>query len=389
MANIVLLTNELPPYRKSFFDKIVEYCKSIGCTFHVLTMTELEKGYNWNVKELKAPYVTTMKGWHLSVPFSVHINTEVTKQLKRLAPDVMVIGGSYMLPTVWLALHYARKHGIPCYMWNESHMNESREYGSLKLKLREAIRKGIYSKYDGFWSAGTLSDKLIKQYCRPEAKIHFVPNLIDNNLYDTAVAKNTANNSELRKKWNIPDGKKVVLIPARLLWVKGLHKFLPLLNEVEGKEDIVVLIPGTGNYQAEIEQAIAGSSVDIRLLGHQHQASMLELYSIADLFVLPSLSDANPLSCVEALWCRLPLLVSTLVGNYPEVVSEGVNGYVFDYADPIATKRKISAFINADNEWIAKAKETSYKKAQETYNPNKVVKPLIDTILTENNLTAE
>lgn len=50
---------------------------------------------------------------------------------------------------------------------------------------------------------------------------------------------------------------------------------------------------------------------------------MIELYSISDVFVLPSISDANPLTCIEALWTELPLFISENCGNYPEVIEQG------------------------------------------------------------------
>ena len=39
--------------------------------------------------------------------------------------------------------------------------------------------------------------------------------------------------------------------------------------------------------------------------------------------ILPSLSDPNPLSCIEACWSANPLIVSEHVGNNPEIITEG------------------------------------------------------------------
>lgn len=65
IRNIVLVTNEINPYRKSFYDRVYNYCHSIGVTFTVLLMTKVEHGYNWNYEEVKSDYAILMQGRHL------------------------------------------------------------------------------------------------------------------------------------------------------------------------------------------------------------------------------------------------------------------------------------------------------------------------------------
>ena len=133
-----------------------------------------------------------------------------------------------------------------------------------------------------------------------------------------------------------------------------------------------------------IENTIKKTNLDVRLLGYQQQNIVMELYAIADFFVLPSLSDPNPLTCIEALWCGLPLLVSKHVGNYPEVIENGQNGYVFDYTKTTEAVGLITKLLHSSVEWKHKASRCSLLIASQYYAPEKVVKRLVDDMIKEN-----
>lgn len=382
--NIVLVTNEINPYRKSFYDKLYEYCNSVGVKFTVLLMTKVEHGYNWNYEDVKADYAILMRGRNFTFPINNHLNLEVRKYLQEIRPDIVVIAGSYFFYTNWIVIALKKKLHYPIYFWSETHFQEKRNYASWKLKIRECIRKFIYRKFDGFWYSGRLSKEMIEYYANKDVKYHFVPNLIDNQTYFSAVRKLRKNINELRIKWNIPKGNIVLITPARLAWVKGIHTFVRLLSKVEGAENTTMLVPGTGSDKEMIENTIKQSGLDVRLLGYQQQDVVMELYAMADFFVLPSLSDPNPLTCIEALWSGLPLLVSKHVGNYPEVIDSGKNGYVFDYDKPEEAIGIITKLLDTSSEWRQKAGERSLAIASKYYDPEKVVKRLIDDLIKEN-----
>ena len=112
-------------------------------------------------------------------------------------------------------------------------------------------------------------------------------------------------------------------------------------------------------------------------MGYKNQDEVIELYAACDFFLMPSLSDANPLTCVEALWAGKPLLVSNHVGNYPEAISEGNNGYVFSYEDSKGLDEILNMIIGKKYDWYANAKNVSLKIAESTYNPEKSVERIL------------
>ena len=177
--NIVLYTNIMTPYRKNFYDVIYKECACRGDQFTVLLMAATEPNRNWNYEELKAEYAVLLKGKTISVSdIYIHFNRDLKGALRQAKPDILICAGSYLCPGVWQAVGWARELGYKAYFWSESHLNEKRDYTSLKTFVREMLRKRIYSKFDGFWYAGDLSKQFIKQYAKETAEYIFVPNLV-------------------------------------------------------------------------------------------------------------------------------------------------------------------------------------------------------------------
>ena len=175
-----------------------------------------------------------------------------------------------------------------------------------------------------------MSKSFIDKYAPSDREMYFVTNLIDNERYHTETQRLRKSKNVLLKKWGVSGVEKTAVIPARLSKEKGIDCFFNILKSAKNKDKLLVLIPGTGPIEQELKKIVQQHNLNVRFLGYQQQTEMIELYALADIFILPSLSDPNPLTCVEALWCGLPLYVSNHVGNYPEVVAEGVNGYESD-----------------------------------------------------------
>ena len=92
-----------------------------------------------------------------------------------------------------------------------------------------------------------------------------------------------------------------------------------------------------------IERAVAGLpgvtlSTAIREQRWRDQDEMLEFYRDLDAYVCASRSEGTPNPCLEAAACGVPL-ITTAVGNMPELIEEGDNGYLFDgSAEALAQK---------------------------------------------------
>ena len=96
---------------------------------------------------------------------------------------------------------------------------------------------------------------------------------------------------------------------------------------------VTVLFVGDGGERPLVEK-LAGDlgldSVDLRFLGFRNDVA--DLLAASDFFVLPSRSEGFPMSILEAMSHRLPV-VCTPVGGNPELVTDGEHGYLVPVDD--------------------------------------------------------
>ena len=107
--------------------------------------------------------------------------------------------------------------------------------------------------------------------------------------------------------------------------------------------------------------------------GYKH-ADLVKEYLKADVFVLPSLSEGQPLTLLEAWAAKLPVIV-TAVGENPKMVKNGVNGYIIEpgNANLLAQailkmlRNKKRDLLGKKGYQLVKSKYTWKKCAQRTY----------------------
>lgn len=390
MKRIILLTNILTPYRQYFYKLFHEYCLCMGMDFKVIVTAESEPNRNWYYDDLRTNFTILSKGKILNLRNNIfiHINPKFSSLLHKLKPDLVICAGTYLYPALWSVLWNRKRMNYKVIYWNESHDKEFRDYSHLKLKIREKLRHTILSKFDGFWYSGEWSLELIKKYCNNSAKFIFVPNLINEYSFDIFSDSSTSKKQLLRNKYNIRENKIIMICPARLTAVKGQLKFLESFKSCENRNRFTILLCGDGDEENAIRKLISTDEQwDVRLLGYKNQEEIINLYSISDFFLLPSLSDPNPLTCIEALWRKLPLIVSNHVGNSPEVISPGVNGFIFSFDENngiVKLMNKVEICYNNKN-WIFNAKAKSYSIAKKTYaskeNTERIVNELKNKFL--------
>ncbi|MTH52043.1 glycosyltransferase [Bacillus mangrovi] len=126
-----------------------------------------------------------------------------------------------------------------------------------------------------------------------------------------------------------PKGKKVILYSGRLVELKGVNYLLEALALMkETNQDWVCWIAGDGEQKPElsIETRVLGLRDDVKFLGIRDDLPLL--LEQADVFVLPSLIENQPLSVIEAQLMGKAIAVSE-TGGLPEMVQDGVTGLLF------------------------------------------------------------
>jgi glycosyltransferase involved in cell wall biosynthesis len=332
------------PYRNHRFERMLRIFPDYGIDFevHFMSWEEPDRFWRFTPEEIRYP-----NRFHRGVQLrpikwfgsGFHINPGLLRAVRRERYDILVVGG-YASPSAALAPFLAPR-GTVMLVENESNLSSSKWTRGAAGRIKAAILRC----YDGYIIPGPRSRELT-EYLLPEAADRpflTFPNLIDKDVWGDGVAAERGQRNAIRRELAVDDATALWVCPARLEEFKGLHLFFPLL---EGVEKVQMVVAGEGSLRPALQQMIDGKRLPVRLLGQQKEAQMVRLYAAADLFVLPSLSDPSPLSVIEACAARLPLLASRRVGNFADVVEEGVNGWGYDADDPPANAdlvRRIAA----------------------------------------------
>jgi glycosyltransferase involved in cell wall biosynthesis len=76
---------------------------------------------------------------------------------------------------------------------------------------------------------------------------------------------------------------------------------------------------------------------------------MHELYNDMDLFIVASLEDGTPNGALEAMASGIPV-ISNRIGNMPEIIQNGYNGYLID--GPTKIENYVKLIKNLDKEHL-------------------------------------
>ena len=149
----------------------------------------------------------------------------------------------------------------------------------------------------------------------------------------------------LRKEAGIPDEAVVVATVAALAPHKAHSVLLKAAHCVMKKHPHVrFLLAGEGEMRPEIER-------DIRNLGLENSVVLLgfvkdigSVYRTADIFAISSREEGLCSSILDAMYFNLPI-VATNAGGIPELVQDGVNGFIVPVSDHLSFAERLNVLI--------------------------------------------
>ncbi len=141
-------------------------------------------------------------------------------------------------------------------------------------------------------------------------KLVVVPNGVDIEKFATARRKRT----KIKK----------ILYVGRLSYEKGVDILIEAFKGLKSKKLSLSMVGEGGEYEKLKKMA---REVNINFLGKLTSHHLISEYKKADLLVLPSRTEGQPLVLFEAWAAKLPILV-TRVGDNEKYIKDGVNGYL-------------------------------------------------------------
>lgn len=164
-------------------------------------------------------------------------------------------------------------------------------------------------------------------------------------------------------------GPYYLLSVGRLHWAKGIeYALLAVRHLLDQGYDIYYDVIGGGDELDRLLFAVydLGLSERVRLHGRQPMATVRHKLEQADIYLLPSLSEGISNAALEAMAMALPI-VSTTVGGMPEVITDGVEGFLVPSRQPNAMAEKIKCFLE-DNSLRQRMGQAGRQRIESVFN---------------------
>ncbi len=171
-----------------------------------------------------------------------------------------------------------------------------------------------------------LRRSLIGQYDLAEDEIFATPNGVDHDRFNLSVREQYR--EPLRAKLGIGEDDFVALFMGARWLEKGLDRLLAAASLLD-RPDLHLLIVGKGESAAVAHLVPDGWGERVHFTGPQQPEPY---FAAADCFVFPTRVEGFGLVMAEAAACGLPLIV-TPAGVGPELVEQGVSGYLVGQAE--------------------------------------------------------
>jgi L-malate glycosyltransferase len=119
----------------------------------------------------------------------------------------------------------------------------------------------------------------------------------------------------------------VVIHVSNFRAVKRVDIALDVFREIHRQVRARFVLVGDGPVRADIERRVIDYGLSDAVTFAGEQTDLVALLSIADLFLLPSAQESFGLAALEAMACEVPVVASN-VGGLPEIIEDGVTGFV-------------------------------------------------------------
>ena len=179
----------------------------------------------------------------------------------------------------------------------------------------------------------------------------------------------------------VPEGEPLIILPARMLWEKGILEFIEASKIVKeaGFKARFALIgePDPGNPNSIPLQKLKEWKKNGAIEWWGWQDNMVQVYQSASIVCLPSsYGEGLAKSLIEGAACGRPLIASDIPGCR-EVVLHGKNGYLVPVCDPTALALGIEKLLN-DRSLTLRMGKYSRIIAVKQFSAKKIVKDTIN-----------
>jgi glycosyltransferase involved in cell wall biosynthesis len=232
-------------------------------------------------------------------------------------PDVVHINGWAWLSHLQL-LHALNRRGVPTLFFGDSHLLDAKTSGP-RWWLKSAVLRQVYSWPTACLFTGSANRAYFETFGVPPQRLYPCPHSIDVSRFADAAMQPEAEAARWRSELGIAREQKVLLFAGKFDANKRPAQLMRTVAKLHDGEIVLVLV-GAGELQAEIDAIAASDPARFRVLPFQNQSRMPIVYRLGDIFIMPSSAETWGIAVNEAFACGRPVVVSDGVGCAADVV---------------------------------------------------------------------
>lgn len=239
----------------------------------------------------------------------------------------------FPLVPVWLAYQAAKKAKIPFICTPFYHFGVSGQNFKFFRCYRNRHFQSILTNADAIIACTNLEKKtLIKQGALGN-RIHVIPMGVHPDLWRDISGARFRVRYGLRKE-------KIALYAGIKAYNKGAIHLLQAMNIIEKvRKDVILIAIGVSTREWEREKK---KHPGLKILDFEYKDGQekSDIFDACDVYAMPSRSDAFGIVFLEAWLCGKPV-IGARAGALPEVIREGIDGYLVDFGNVDDLTQKI------------------------------------------------
>jgi glycosyltransferase involved in cell wall biosynthesis len=292
---------------------------------------------------------------HENFPHIFRAAREVADHIRRLRGDVLCCSGYKPDVLGWLA---ARQAAVPvvsiAHGWTAA---------TWRVRVNEWLDKRVMRRMDRVVCVSEAqAEKVRGSGVRPE-RVVVIRNAIDAEKFDHP-------DPEYRQKLLAlfpQPPSRVVAAAGRLSPEKGFDQLIAAAASViQSDPGTGFVLFGAGPLRGDLERVVRERSLENRFMFAGFRTDVESFLPWCDLVVSSSHTEGLPVNVLEAQAAGVPV-VATAVGGTPEVIEDGVGGYLVPSGDPAALADRIGVLLRNESERRAMG-ERGRRRVREEFN---------------------
>ncbi len=332
MKKAILISNMISPARTLLFNTLNEHLKNQWYDLKIIFSSKIESNRNFDTtkeedkfnfkyiilhnKQLK---LNAKKDNHF-----FHLNFRIQSILNQEKPDLIIHAG-WAWVSAWTSIWWSKKHNAKYILWSGSTANEK----SWIRTITKPFVKYLIKQSDRFLSYGTKSTEYFISLWAPLEKVYPLYNTVDIDFFKENAEKLLSKKKEIKEKYGITT-KYVLLFIWQLIERKWIYNILYWFAEFQKKyPDISIVFAGNGQEKENLENIVKNKWIkNVFFLWFFQVDTISEVYTIADIFTLPSIEEVWGLVINEAMCFWLPIITAEKVWAAIDLVREWENWYI-------------------------------------------------------------